>query len=156
MKIISCVVLIALTLFGCKSVNGPDPVAMVTYENVPIVTKSGKTLSLQEVRGVIAESATQAGWKVADGKNGPVVGSYEHKDKHFTTVRIDYTQQSFSIAYESSKNLKYRLSKQQDSYEPVQIGAAPRYPSGTPLIHGIYNKWIKELKEKIQAGFLAK
>ena len=153
MKILSCVLLLTLSLFGCRSVNGPDPVAMVTYENVPIVTKSGKTLSLQQIRGVIAESATQAGWKVAEGKAGPVVASYEFKDKHFTTVRVDYTQQNFSIVYETSKNLKYRLSNQQDSYEPVQMGAAPRYPSGTPLIHGVYNKWVKELKEKIQAGF---
>ena len=136
--------------------NGPDPVAMFTYENVPIVTKSGKTLSLQAVRGVIAESATQAGWKVAEGRTLPVLASYEYKDKHFTTVRIDYTQQSFAIVYESSRNMKYRISTQQESYEPVQIGAAPRYPSGTPLIHGVYNKWVKELKEKIQAGFLGK
>ncbi len=132
MKALSFLLLIALTLFGCRSVNGPDPVAMVTYENVPIVTKSEKTLSLQEVRGVIAESAMQAGWKVAEGKTGSVVASYEYKDKHFTTVRVDYTQQNFSIVYESSKNLKYRLSNQQDSYEPVQIGAAPRYPGNPP------------------------
>jgi hypothetical protein len=126
---------------------------MVTYENVPIVTKSGKTLPLQEIRGVITDSATQAGWKVAEGKTGSVVASYAYKDKHFTTVRVDYTQQNFSIVYESSKNLKYRLSTQQDSYEPVQLGAAPRYPTGTPLIHGVYNKWVQELKEKIQASF---
>lgn len=156
MRILSCLLLLTLSLFGCRSVNGPDPVAMVAYENVPVVTKSGKTLSLQEVRGVIAESATQAGWKVAEGKTGPVVASYAYKDKHFTTVQIDYTQQNFSIVYESSKNLKYRLSNQQDSYEPVQLGAAPHYPKGTPLIHGIYNKWVKELKEKIQSGLLAK
>lgn len=156
MKILSCVLLLTLSLFGCRSVNGPDPVALVAYENVPIVTKSGKTLSLQEIRFIIVDSATLDGWKVAEGKNGPVVASYEYKDKHFATVRIDYTQQSFSIAYESSKNLKYRLSNQQESYEPVQAGAAPRYPPGTPLIHGVYNKWVKELKEKIQARFLAK
>jgi hypothetical protein len=156
MKLLSCVLLVSLTLLGCRSVNGPDPVAMVKYENVPVVTKSGKTLSLQEVRGVIAESATQDGWKVAEGKTGPVVASYAYKDKHFTTVQIHYTQQNFTIVYESSKNLKYRLSTQQDSYEPVQMGSAPRYPSGTPLIHGVYNKWVKELKDKIQAGFLAK
>lgn len=153
MKILSCILLVSLTLLGCRSVNGPDPVAMVTYENVPIVTKSGKPLPLQEIRGDIAESATQAGWTVAEGKTGPVVASYAYKDKHFTTVQIDYTQQNFTIVYASSKNLKYRLSTQQDSYEPVQMGSAPRYPSGTPLIHGIYNKWVKELRDKIQAGF---
>ena len=156
MKLLSCVLLVSLTLLGCRSVNGPDPVAMVTYENVPIVTKSGKTLPLQEIRGVIADSAAQAGWKVAEGKSGPVVASYDYKDKHFTTIRIDYTQHSFSIAYESSKNLKYRLSKQQESYEPVQLGAAPRYPPGTPLIHGIYNKWVQNLKERIEIGFSTK
>lgn len=153
MRLLSFVLLITLTLFGCRSVNGPDPVAMVKYDNVPIVTGSGKPLALGEVRKIIADSATEAGWKLAEGKTGPVVASYAYKDKHFTTVRIDYTQQNFTIVYESSKNLKYRLSTQQDSYEPVQMGAAPRYPSGTPLIHGIYNKWVKELRDKIQAGF---
>ena len=150
------VFLLSLMMLGCKSVNGPDPVAMVQYDNVPIVTKSGKTLPLREVRKVIADSATDSGWKVAEGQIGAVVATYEYKNKHVATVKIDYTLQSFSIVYESSKNLKYRISDQYESYEPVQTGAAKRYPKGTPLIHGIYNKWVKDLKEKIQAGFLAK
>ena len=150
------VLILAVTLLGCRSVNGPDPVAMVQYDNVPIVTKSGKTLSLREVRQVITDSATEAGWKVADGQSGPVVGTYEYKNKHFATVKIDYTPQSFSIVYESSKNLKYRVSDQYESYEPVQTGAAKRYPKGTPLIHGVYNNWVKTLKDKIQTNFMAK
>jgi|GEM_PF-6142684 len=156
MKKFGCALLLTLTLLGCRSVNGPDPVAMVQYENVPIVTKSGKVLPLREVRKVIADSATDSGWKVADGQSGPVVATYEYKNKHIATVNVDYTQQSFSIVYESSKNLKYRISDQYESYEPVQTGAAKRYPKGTPLIHGIYNNWIKALKEKIQSNFSAK
>ncbi len=146
---------LTLAMVGCRSVNGPDPVAMVQYDNVPIVTGSGATLPLREVRKVISDAATEAGWKVADGKAGPVVGTYEYKNKHFASVQIDYTQQSFSIVYEGSKNLKYRISEQVDSYEPVQIGAAPRYPKGTPLIHAIYNNWVKSLKDSIQTAFFS-
>ena len=156
MKKFCFVILTTLAMLGCGSVNGPDPVAMVQYDNVPIVTKSGKTLSLREVRQVITDSATEAGWKVVDSQTGPVVGTYEYKNKHFATVKIDYTPQSFSIVYESSKNLKYRISDQYESYEPVQTGAAKRYPKGTPLIHGVYNKWLETLVKKIQTGFLSK
>lgn len=152
-----CIVLfLSLTMLGCRSVNGPDPVAMVQYDNVPIVTKSGKTLPLREVRKVIADSATDSGWKVAEGQIGAVVATYEYKNKHVATVKIDYTVQNFSIVYDSSKNLKYRISEQYESYEPVQAGAAKLYPRGTPLIHGIYNNWVKSLKEKIQTNFLSK
>ena len=156
MKNFCFVILTTLAMLGCSSVNGPDPVAMVQYDNVPIVTKSGKNLSLREVRQVITDSAIEAGWKVVDSQTGPVVGTYEYKNKHFATVKIDYTPQSFSIVYESSKNLKYRISDQYESYEPVQIGAAKRYPKGTPLIHGVYNNWVKTLKDKIQTNFMAK
>ena len=156
MKTLGFALILAVTLLGCRSVNGPDPVAMIQYDNVPIVTKSGKTLSLREVRQVITDSATEAGWKVVDSQTGPVVGTYEYKNKHFATVKIDYTPQSFSIVYESSKNLKYRISDQYESYEPVQTGAAKRYPKGTPLIHGVYNKWLETLVKKIQTGFLSK
>lgn len=156
MKKICLILLLSLTILGCKSVNGPDPVAMVKYDNVPIVTGSGKTLPLREVRKVVADSATASGWKVSDGQTGPVEATYEYKNKHFATVQIDYTQQSFSIVYQSSKNLKYRISEQYESYEPVQAGASKIYPKGTPLIHGIYNTWIKTLKDKIQSGFEVK
>lgn len=156
MKTLGFALILAVTLLGCRSVNGPDPVAMIQYDNVPIVTGSGKTLSLREVRKVVADSATEAGWKVADGQAGPVVGTYEYKNKHFASVRIVYTLESFSIVYESSKNLKYRISDQYESYEPVQTGAPKRYPKGTPLIHGIYNNWINTLKEKIQSNFAEK
>lgn len=153
---VGLVFLLSLMMLGCRSVNGPDPVAMVQYDNVAIVTGSGKSLSLQEVRKVITDSAIEAGWKVTDGQVRPVVATYEYKNKHFATVKIEYTQRNFSIVYESSKNLKYRISEQYESYEPAQTGAAPRYPKGTPLIHAIYNNWVKMLEEKIQSDFAAK
>ncbi len=156
MKKFVCALIVIVSMIGCKSVNGPDPIAMVKYDNVPIVTGSGKTLPLRDVRKVIVDSATESGWKVSDGQSGKVLATYEYKNKHFATVQIEYTQQNFSIAYESSKNLKYRISNQYESYEPVQTGAAITYPKGTPLIHGVYNNWVKSLKERIQSSFASK
>lgn len=156
-KILFALVLIG-SLFGCKSVNGPDPVAMDTYENVPIVTTTKGTLSNEQVRKTIVRSAEASNWVVQEGSaSGPVVVKYTYKDKHIATVKITYTQHAFTIAYENSVNMKYRIADGSDSYLPSgsMNGARSFYPVGTKLIHATYNQWIKALKDKIQAGFRA-
>ncbi|MGV0953821.1 MAG: hypothetical protein ACOYBR_05875 [Fluviibacter sp.] len=152
------VIFLTLALFGCKSVNGPDPVAMDSYENVPITTTTGAILSTDQVRKIIVKSAEGSGWKVHnENEAGPVVAKYTYKEKHAATVKITYTQRGFSIQYENSTNLKYRIADGSDTYAtPGTIsGSRSFYPEGTKLIHGVYNQWIKALKDKIQAGFRA-
>lgn len=154
-KLLSALILIG-ALFGCKSVNGPDPVAMDSYENVRIVTTTGAVLSKEQVRRTIVRAAEASNWKVQNANlDGPVVARYTFKEKHVATVRITYTQSTFSIEYENSTNLKYRISDGSDSYPtPGSIdGSRSYYPKGTRLIHGVYNQWVKGLKDKIEAGF---
>jgi len=158
MKKICCVALVVLTLMGCKSVNGPDPVAMDTYEDVPIVTATGSILSGEQVRKTIVRAAEASNWRVENpNASGPVVAKYTYKEKHVATVKITYTQRNYSILYESSVNLKYRISDGSDSYLPPGSinGTRSFYPAGTKLIHATYNLWIKSLRDKIQAGFRA-
>lgn len=154
-----CYVLFAvLTMIGCRSVNGPDPVAMDSYDDVPIVTTTKAVLSNDQIRKIIVKAAEASGWSVQNATaTGPVVAKYTYKEKHVATVKIAYTQRSFSIAYENSVNLKYRIADGSDSYLPPGTvnGARSFYPVGTKLIHGVYNQWIKALRDKIQAGFRA-
>lgn len=145
-------------MVGCKSVNGPDPVAMDSYANVPITTTTGGVLSADQIRKIIVKSAEGSGWKVQnESGTGPVTAKYTYKEKHVATVKITYTQREFSIQYENSTNLKYRIADGSDSYAPpgTMSGGRSFYPVGTILIHGVYNQWIKALKDKIQAGFRA-
>lgn len=137
----------------------PDPVPMMSYENVPIVTTTGVGLSVGKVRETIIKSTQAANWSIQNSNaTGPIVAVYDFKGKHFATVKITFTTQEFSIGYENSTNLKYKISEDFDSYEPTSAipGAGPvKYPKGTKLIHPIYNQWVKNLREKILAGFRA-
>lgn len=158
MKNLFGIIAIAFALFGCKSVNGPDPVAMDSYENVPIVTTTGVALSTEQIRKTIVRAAKATNWEVQnENATGPVLAKYTYKEKHTATVRISYSQTTYSITYESSSNMKYRLADGSDSYLPVGTVSGVRsfYPVGTKLIHGVYNQWIRSLKDKIQAGFRA-
>jgi hypothetical protein len=158
MKRLISVIFLILALFGCKSVNGPDPVAMDSYDNVPITTTTGTTLSTDQVRKIIVKSAEGSGWKVQNANGaGPVVAKYTYKEKHVATVKIAYSQREFSIQYENSTNLKYRIADGSDTFSTpaTMSGGRSFYPVGTKLIHGVYNQWIKTLKDKIQAGFRA-
>lgn len=145
-----------LTMFGCRSVNGPDPVAMDMYENVPIVTTTGAVLSNDQIRKTIVRAAEQSNWKVENANGtGPVVAKYTYKEKHIATVRVSYTQRDFTISYESSTNLKYKIADGSDSYAtPGGMGGVRSfYPVGTKLIHGVYNQWVRALNDKIKSGF---
>lgn len=158
MKKLCCLLALALTMLGCKSVNGPDPVAMDSYENVPIVTATGVVLSSNQVRKTIVRAAESSNWKVENpSASGPVLAKYTYKEKHVAVVKISYTQRTYSIVYDSSVNLKYRIADGSDSYVlPGTVnGTRSFYPVGTKLIHGVYNQWINALREKIQAGFRA-
>lgn len=137
----------------------PDPVPMVSYENVPIVTTTGTALPLVKIREIIIKSTQAANWTIQNSNStGPVIAVYDFKGKHFATVKITYTQLDFSIAYESSTNLKYKVSEDYDTYEPssaIPGSGSVKYPRGTKLIHPVYNQWVKNLREKILAGFRA-
>lgn len=156
MKRFCFALLLVLAMIGCRSVNGPDPVAMDVYENVPIVTTTGGILTSDQIRKIIVRAAEATNWKVQNvSATGPVVAKYTFKEKHVATVKITYTQRSFSIDYESSTNLKYKIADGSDSYLPPGTvnGTRAFYPVGTKLIHGVYNQWIKALKDKVEAGF---
>ena len=135
----------------------PDPVPMVSYENVPIVTITGTTLPLSKIREIIIKSTQAANWSIQNSNSsGPIVAVYDFKSKHFATVKISFTQSDFTIGYENSTNLKYKVSEEYDSYEPISAipgSGSVKYPKGTKLIHPVYNQWVKNLKEKILAGF---
>jgi hypothetical protein len=156
MKKLLSFALVALTMVGCKSVNGPDPVAMDVYDNVPIVTSSGAVLNNDQIRKIIVKAAEASNWRVENSDaTGPVMAKYTYKEKHIASVRISYTQRTFSIAYENSVNLKYRIANGSDSHPSGDgmSGTRTFYPVGTKLIHGVYNQWVASLKDKIQAGF---
>ena len=158
MKKLFLVIFLTFSLLGCKSVNGPDPVAMDTYEDVPIITTTGAILSTDQIRKIIVKSAEGSGWKIQnENGSGPVIAKYTYKEKHVATVKISYTQRNFSIQYENSTNLKYRIADGSDTYVTpgTMSGTRSFYPVGTKLIHGVYNQWIKALKDKVQAGFRA-
>jgi len=96
-------------------------------ESVPILTGSGKTLSLDEVKTTIIRSAVNRGWTIKEEVPGDLVATISPR-QHIAIVEIRYTEKYFSISYRDSTALRYNGS----------------------TIHRNYNKWVKALEQEIQ------
>jgi hypothetical protein len=118
-------------------------VPIVPHDNVPIVSGSGKTLSLDEVRGAIARGAAVHDWTVSTVHPGELVASLNVRNKHFASVTIKYTETAYSVTYRDSTNLEYQLSRPSASARREDFTTAP--PPNTPLIHPNYNRWVDTL-----------
>ena len=118
-------------------------VPIVPHDNVPIVSGSGKTLSLDEIRGAIARGAAVHDWTVSPVHPGELVASLNVRNKHFASVTIKYTETAYSVTYRDSTNLEYQLSHPNASARREDFPSAPS--PNTPLIHPNYNRWVDTL-----------
>ena len=117
-------VLAILFTAGCEF--GRDQ-PVYNIESVPILTGSGKTLSLDEVKTTIIRSAVNRGWTIKEEVPGDLVATISPR-QHIAIVDIRYTEKYFSISYRDSTALRYNGS----------------------TIHRNYNKWVKALEQEIQ------
>jgi hypothetical protein len=127
------VFLLAATLvaFGALA---RDSAALVNYDNVPVVTGTGKPASAQAV-GVAISNAAASGkrvWSVTRTAPDKLRATYNVR-QHMVSVDIGYTEKAYSIRYAASDNMRY--------------GDA----NGKPVIDPFYNTWVDELKRGISA-----
>jgi hypothetical protein len=103
-------------------------------KDAPVQTASGKDLSLEEVRKEIIAAGVAAGWQMAPGKPGEIIGTLNIRS-HQAVVSIPYTTKTYSILYKDSSNLKYDGNAQ--------------------TIHENYAGWIQRLDGAIRTRLAA-
>lgn len=115
-------VAVVVAFAGCRTA----PVYNVDHASV--VSATGKTLQMKQVREAIIRAGGGLGWVMQEDKPGHVVGTL-HLRTHMAKVGITYTTKYYSIDYLDSENLNY---------------------DGTN-IHSNYNGWVQRLQQGISA-----
>jgi hypothetical protein len=125
--ILSAFIVIGLMLF-VTSCNRERPI--LNIENEYIVTGSGKTPSLEQVRVAIRKAVVAKTWRIRDAGANQFEATFT-KGTKVARVTIKYSTKQYSILYKSSNRLFY---------------------DGTN-IHRRYNAWIKGLRIFINRNF---
>jgi hypothetical protein len=131
MKHIVLVLAAMLIAFGALA---RDTAPLVNYDNVPVLTGSGKAASTQAV-GVAISNAAASGkrvWNVTRMAPDKLRATYNVR-QHAVVVDIGYSEKTYSIHYAGSDNMRY--------------GEA----NGQKMIHPFYNNWVEELQRGIKA-----
>ena len=100
---------------------------MLKYNDM--VVESDKPLTLEQVKKVILQAASQRHWTASQRDPNRIRLSYS-RGKHSAVVDVTYTVKKYSIVYVDSSNLNYEGE----------------------TIHPTYNSWVKSLKEGIDLG----
>jgi hypothetical protein len=96
----------------------------------PVVTASGTTPSLAQVKSAIITACRDKGWFVDPRVEGLIVAT-AHVRQHTAVVDVHYSPEHYAITYKDSEVLLY------DGQQ----------------IHRNYNKWVQLLEARINAEF---
>jgi hypothetical protein len=106
---------------GCRT----SPIFNV--QNAAIPSSSDAKLKTDDVKKAIIRAGNSLGWTMEAAKPGAIVGTLRVRD-HVAVVDIPYDENSYSILYKDSQNLKH---------------------TGTS-IHSNYNSWVQNLDKAIK------
>ena len=123
MKQIILIASVLLILVACTS----KPIYNVKPSVV--VTGSGKTPSLEQVRKAVASAANIKEWTTVDLNDNQMIVTHRTRS-HMAQVVVVYSEKSFSIDYKGSEMM--------------------RYDGDRIRIHRSYNKWVKKLENAIK------
>ena len=123
-RLLLCLALVALA--GCTSA----PIRNVM--DAPVVTGSGKPVTLEQVRNAIVGAGRGLGWTMTAADPGLVEGRITLRG-HTAVADVRYTPKTFSIQYKDSTNLNYKDGQ----------------------IHKNYNGWVENLDRDIRGNLLA-
>lgn len=98
----------------------------INNEPIPYVSPE-KKLSQEQIEKAIVVGGSRLGWSIVKAKPNLMVGTLNIR-KHQVQVDITYTDESYSINYRDSTNMKSDGTK----------------------IHRNYNAWVKKLDDAIR------
>lgn len=121
LRIIAFVLLLCVALLG-----GCRTAPIQNIEMAPIINSDQYYRSLPEVKNAIIAAGYGLGWQMSDVAPGHLVATLNVR-AHQAIVDITYSQESYSINYKDSTNLKHKGD----------------------TIHSNYNGWVKRLSNAI-------
>ncbi|VVD66290.1 putative lipoprotein [Pandoraea pneumonica] len=151
-RLLAASLAVTLTAMLAPAAHAARPaVPIVPHDNMPIVSGSGKPLSLEEIRGAITRGAAGHDWATTQDKPGELVASINVRNKHYASVTIKYTETAYSVSYRDSTNLEYALSGAPAASSRREDFNNTALPANTPMIHPNYNRWVDTLIRDINA-----
>ncbi len=112
---------------------------MDSFENIPVETSSGKSLTAAQVQAAITAAATRRDWVVKPAGRGQLAAHIDVR-QHAVDLIIRFDNKKYSLDYKDSKELGY-VEKSSDK---------------GPLIHPSYNKWLRTLVADIKKEIRSK
>ncbi len=113
-----------------------EPVPIINYDAVQIVTTSGNKPQVTQVEQAIKTAAAANEWTLSNSEDGKLLATLFVRNKHTVVVEITYDTEKYSLQYKDSINMKYGTQ------------------NGKPVIHPFYNRWVETLKEAIRVELL--
>lgn len=121
MKFLFKIILACVVVLGISACANTQPI--MNIDNAPVAS----SMTDAKVQAAIIKAANKRGWLIEESKNNEMIASINVRN-HQARVRISFSENSYSIKYESSENLKQRNNK----------------------IHRNYNRWINNLDNDIR------
>jgi hypothetical protein len=152
-KYIRITILLMTLVTASAASYAREPVPIVDYNDVPILTSSGKPVTAEQVRAGITTAASNLRWEVSKSPSQDLLAATLHvRGKHTVIVSIPYSVEKYSIRYESSVNMKYRPADTTPAmnYSPGAAAQTTRATMTPALIHPYYNRWVQELLQSIK------
>jgi len=134
----------ALSLIGCSQ--------MVPIDSVNRSGTVDRTLTMDQIRGAIEEGAQNAGWVTKEQGDVQLIASYQVRT-HNVVVMINYSEDTYSIDYKSSREMKVQCTdKDYKNSKNIIITGRQSCPGfeDPKYIHGNYQEWITRLKGSIE------
>lgn len=125
-----------LLLFSVNAHAGRET-ALINPQPVTIVTSSGKTLSMEEIRKAMTIAGGSLQWVITPAGDGKATGTIDVRGKHRLIVDIAYSPKSFAVSYKDSSNLNYGKDLE-----------------GVTVIHPNANRWMNNLSDAIRVELL--
>lgn len=132
-NLIVLMLLIVLVFSACSRHTVP----IVDYDNIAIMTKSEKALSLNDVKKalIIAAAETKRNWQTTDVSPGHAKATLVVRGKHTIVIDITYSESKIAVKYSDSTNMKYSAESKE--------------------IHPSYNTWVGEYAKAIERTLLS-
>ena len=136
MNILLSVLLSAIFFAACSK----HAVPLIEYDNIAIMSKSGKALSSEDVKKALTIAAAEAkrNWQITDVAPGHAKASLVVRGKHTIIIDITYSESKLDVKYSDSTNMKYSVDDK-----------------GNKEIHPGYNTWVGEFVKAIEKILLS-
>lgn len=128
-----------------------EPVAIIDYNDIPVVTTTGKLVTADQVKNAISNAAISRNWQLNKSPNQDLLSATLHvRGKHTVVVSIPYSPEKFSLKYESSVNMKYTPGEAGGTSMSGNVNRVSQDTATGPRIHPFYNRWVQDLMQAIK------